>query len=211
MVGSVAPRLEKCLMAALPNLVMNKPEFDPRKFLATIGTGRKVVTFPQKQTIFTQGEAADAVFYIQKGKVRLTVVSKVGKEATLAILSEGEFFGEGGLAGQPFRMGSATAMTDCEVLRIDKKAMMLALMGFDLRAALKKIEVPTLLLSGSKDNNAPAPMMKKMASYVPHAKYAELEGVGHLANLERPMLFNASLASFLTACFPPEPKNDSRE
>ena len=114
-------------MAALPNLVMNKPGFDPRKFLATIGTGRKVVTFPQKQTIFTQGEAADAVFYIQKGKVRLTVVSKVGKEATLAILSEGEFFGEGGLAGQPFRMGSATAMTDCEVLRIDKKAMMLAL------------------------------------------------------------------------------------
>jgi CRP-like cAMP-binding protein len=114
-------------MAALPNSVMNNPEFDPRKFLATIGTGRKVVTFPQKQTIFTQGEAADAVFYIQKGKVRLTVVSKVGKEATLAILSEGEFFGEGGLAGQPFRMGSATAMTDCEVLRIDKKAMMLAL------------------------------------------------------------------------------------
>ena len=114
-------------MAALPNLVMNKRDFDPREFLATIGTGRKVVTFPQKQTIFTQGEAADAVFYIQKGKVKLTVVSKVGKEATLAILSEGEFFGEGGLAGQPFRMGSATAMTDCEVLRIDKKAMMLAL------------------------------------------------------------------------------------
>ncbi len=114
-------------MAAVPNLVMNKRDFDPREFLATIGTGRKVVTFPQKQTIFTQGEVADAVFYIQKGKVRLTVVSKVGKEATLAILSEGEFFGEGGLAGQPFRMGSATAMTDCEVLRIDKKAMMLAL------------------------------------------------------------------------------------
>ncbi|HKM49404.1 MAG TPA: Crp/Fnr family transcriptional regulator [Terriglobales bacterium] len=114
-------------MAALPNSVMNKRDFDPREFLATIGTGRKVVTFPQEQTIFTQGEAADAVFYIQEGKVRLTVVSKVGKEATLAILSEGEFFGEGGLAGQPFRMGSATAMTDCEVLRIDKKAMMLAL------------------------------------------------------------------------------------
>jgi CRP-like cAMP-binding protein len=114
-------------MVALPNLVMNKRDFDPREFLATIGTGRKVVTFSQKQTIFTQGEAADAVFYIQKGKVRLTVVSKVGKEATLAILSEGEFFGEGGLAGQPFRMGSATAMTDCEVLRIDRKAMMHAL------------------------------------------------------------------------------------
>jgi CRP/FNR family cyclic AMP-dependent transcriptional regulator len=102
-------------------------DFDPKKFLATIGEGRKVVAFSQKQTVFTQGDAADAVFYIQQGKVRLTVVSKIGKEATLGILSEGEFFGEGGLAGQALRMGSATAMTDCEVLRIDKKAMILAL------------------------------------------------------------------------------------
>jgi CRP/FNR family cyclic AMP-dependent transcriptional regulator len=104
-----------------------KHAFDPRKFLATIGEGRKVVAFPKKQTIFTQGQAADAVFYIQEGKVRLTVVSKIGKEATLGILSEGEFFGEGGLAGQPLRMGSATAMTDCQLLQIDKKAMALAL------------------------------------------------------------------------------------
>jgi CRP/FNR family cyclic AMP-dependent transcriptional regulator len=104
-----------------------KREFDPGKFLATIGEGRKVVAFPMKQTIFTQGDVADSVFYIQEGKVRLTVVSKIGKEATLGILSEGEFFGEGGLAGQPLRMGSATAMTDCELLQIDKKAMMLAL------------------------------------------------------------------------------------
>jgi len=105
----------------------NKRDFDPKKFLATIGEGRKVVVFPKKQTIFTQGDAADAIFYIQKGKVRLTVVSKIGKEATLGILNEGEFFGEGGLAGQPLRMGSATALKDCELLRIDKKAMMLAL------------------------------------------------------------------------------------
>jgi CRP/FNR family cyclic AMP-dependent transcriptional regulator len=105
----------------------NKRDFDPKKFLATIGEGRKVVVFPKKQTIFTQGDAADAIFYIQKGKVRLTVVSKIGKEATLGILNAGEFFGEGGLAGQPLRMGSATATTDCELLRIDKKAMMLAL------------------------------------------------------------------------------------
>jgi CRP/FNR family cyclic AMP-dependent transcriptional regulator len=105
----------------------NERDFDPKKFLATIGEGRKVVVFPKKQTIFTQGDAAEAIFYIQKGKVRLTVVSKIGKEATLGILNEGEFFGEGGLAGQPLRMGSATALTDCELLRIDKKAMMLAL------------------------------------------------------------------------------------
>ena len=104
-----------------------KCDFDPKKFLATIGQGRKVVAFPTKQRIFTQGDAADAVFYIQEGKVRLTVVSKIGKEATLGILSEGEFFGEGSLAGQALRMGSATAMTDSELLRIDKKAMMLAL------------------------------------------------------------------------------------
>jgi CRP-like cAMP-binding protein len=102
-------------------------DFDPHAFLVTLGEGRKIVHFPQKQTIFTQGEPTDAVFYIQTGKVRLTVVSKIGKEATLGILGEGEFFGEGGLAGQPLRMGSATAMTDCELLRIDKKAMMLAL------------------------------------------------------------------------------------
>jgi CRP/FNR family transcriptional regulator, cyclic AMP receptor protein len=104
-----------------------KVEFDPRKFLATIGEGRKVVSFPKKQTIFAQGDVADAVFFIQEGKVRLTVVSKVGKEATLGMLSEGAFFGEGSLAGQALRMGSATAMTDCELLRIEKKAMMLAL------------------------------------------------------------------------------------
>ena len=101
--------------------------FDPKKFLATIGSGRKVVAVPKKQPIFVQGDVADAIFYIQEGKVRLTVVSKAGKEATLGILSEGDFFGEGSLAGQPLRMGSATAMTDCELLRIDKKAMMLAL------------------------------------------------------------------------------------
>jgi CRP/FNR family cyclic AMP-dependent transcriptional regulator len=104
-----------------------KTELDPRKFLATLGEDRKVVAFPEKETIFAQGGAADAVFYIQRGKVRLTVVSKTGKEATLGILSDGQFFGEGSLAGQSLRMGSATAMTDCELLRIDKKAMMLAL------------------------------------------------------------------------------------
>jgi len=106
---------------------MKKRDFDPKEFLATIGDGRKVVAFPKKQTIFAQGDAADSVFYVQQGKVRLSVVSKVGKEASLGILSEGQFFGEGGLAGQALRMGSATAMTDCELLRIDKKAMMLAL------------------------------------------------------------------------------------
>jgi len=110
-----------------PALAKKRFDFDPRKFLATIGEGRKVVTFRKKETVFAQGYAADAVFYIQAGKIRLTVVSKIGKEATLGILGEGQFFGEGSLAGQTLRMGSATAMTDCELLRIEKKAMMLAL------------------------------------------------------------------------------------
>jgi CRP/FNR family transcriptional regulator, cyclic AMP receptor protein len=104
-----------------------KRDFDPKTFLATIGEGRKIVSFQKKDTIFAQGDACDVVFYIQNGKVRLTVVSKTGQEATIGILGEGDFFGEGGLAGQPLRMGSATAMTDCTVLRIDKKAMMRAL------------------------------------------------------------------------------------
>ena len=98
--------------------------FDPGTFLATIGEGRKSLTIAKKRGIFTQGDAADAVFYIQKGKVRLTVVSKIGREATIGILNEGDFFGEGSLAGQPVRMGSASAMTDCQLLRIEKKAMM---------------------------------------------------------------------------------------
>jgi CRP-like cAMP-binding protein len=102
-------------------------EFDAKTFLATIGVGRKLVPVPERQTVFTQGDGADAVFYIQKGRVRLTVVSKVGKEATIGILAEGNFFGEGALAGQVQRMGSAMAMTDCELLRIEKKAMMDAL------------------------------------------------------------------------------------
>lgn len=105
----------------------NTPEFDAQSFLATIGEGRKAMHFPKKHAIFTQGDPADAVFYLQTGKVRLTVLSKTGKEATIGILSDESFFGEGSLAGQTLRMGTATAMTDCAVLRIEKTAMMQAL------------------------------------------------------------------------------------
>jgi CRP/FNR family cyclic AMP-dependent transcriptional regulator len=101
--------------------------FDPDTFLSSIGDARKTLAVPKKQTIFAQGDAADAVFYVQKGRVRLTVVSKTGKEATIGIVSEKNFFGEGSLAGQLLRMGSAAAMTDCQLLRVDKKAMMDAL------------------------------------------------------------------------------------
>ena len=83
--------------------------------------------FSKKQTVFAQGDAPDAVFYIQKGRIKLTVLSSGGKEATIGILGGGDFFGEGCLAGQPLRMGSASAITDCDVLQIDKKSMMQAL------------------------------------------------------------------------------------
>jgi CRP-like cAMP-binding protein len=98
--------------------------FHLRTFLSTIDSGRKIVGVPRKQPIFAQGEAADSVFYIRDGKVRLSVLSKNGKEATIGVLGEGDFFGEGCLTGQPIRMCSATSLTDCTVMRIDKKTMM---------------------------------------------------------------------------------------
>jgi CRP/FNR family transcriptional regulator, cyclic AMP receptor protein len=98
-------------------------KFDPQTFLSTIDGGRTISSFSKKQTIFAQGDSCDAVFYIQEGRVRLTVVATSGKEATIGILNEGDFFGEGCLAGQPLRMCSATAMADCSVMRIDKRSM----------------------------------------------------------------------------------------
>jgi CRP-like cAMP-binding protein len=97
--------------------------FDPKTFLSTINGGRRLEVVPRKRTIFVQGDPSDAVFYLKEGRVKLTVVSENGKEATVAILNEGDFFGEGCLAGQPLRLGSAIAMTDCSVMKIDRKAM----------------------------------------------------------------------------------------
>jgi len=99
-------------------------KFDPKTFLSTIDGGRKVATFAEKKMIFAQGDSSDAVFYIQKGKVKLSVVSESGREATIGILNEGSFFGESCLTGQPLRLCSATAMTDCTLMRIKKKSMM---------------------------------------------------------------------------------------
>jgi CRP-like cAMP-binding protein len=98
-------------------------KFDTETFLSTINGGRKVEAFAKRKTIFAQGDSCDAVFYIQEGKVKLTVVSKIGKEATIGILNKGDFFGEGCLTGQHLRLCSATAMTDCSVMKIGKKSM----------------------------------------------------------------------------------------
>jgi CRP/FNR family transcriptional regulator, cyclic AMP receptor protein len=98
-----------------------------RKILAATGTGTKVMAFPEDQTIFTQGDAVGTVFYIQEGRVKLTVVSKFGKKTTLGIFGAGEFFGEGGLAGQSMRTASATSMSACKLLRIADNEMVIAL------------------------------------------------------------------------------------
>jgi CRP/FNR family transcriptional regulator, cyclic AMP receptor protein len=97
--------------------------FDPQPFLATVGTGRSVVKCRRGKTIFRQGDPADAVFYVEKGKVQITVVSDQGKEAVIAILEAGEFFGEGCLAGQPLHMASAGAMAESTIVRIEKDRM----------------------------------------------------------------------------------------
>jgi CRP/FNR family transcriptional regulator, cyclic AMP receptor protein len=99
--------------------------FDPQAFLTNAGIGRTVHSYKPKQAIFSQGERADAVFYIQEGRVRLSVVSKQGKEATIALLGPGDFLGEGCLASdQPIQLATATAITDCSILKIEKKRML---------------------------------------------------------------------------------------
>ena len=101
--------------------------FNPNTFLTTIGNGRKMMSFTKGQTIYTLNDAADALFVIQKGKVKLSVRPQVGKEAILNILSDGDFVGKDSLAGQSSRTASACAMTDCTLLRIEKETMLLAL------------------------------------------------------------------------------------
>jgi CRP-like cAMP-binding protein len=101
-----------------------KPPFDLKAFLAKANGGRTVAEYRPDESIFVQGEAASAIFYIRKGEVKLTVLSKQGKEAVVAILRGGDFLGEGCLAGQPVRMASAVAMSDCSVMKIEKAVVL---------------------------------------------------------------------------------------
>lgn len=99
--------------------------FHPREFLANAGIGRTIQRYSRKQAIFSQGKPADAVYYLQEGRVRLSVVSKQGKEATIALLGPGDFLGEGCIASdQSVRMSTATAITECAALKIEKKEML---------------------------------------------------------------------------------------
>jgi CRP-like cAMP-binding protein len=104
-----------------------KKSFDPKSFLASVGPGKTNLKFRVGQNIFAQGDAADKIFYIHKGKVKLIVVSKQGKEAIVAILGTGQFFGEGCLNGQTLRIATTQAIEDCEITGITKKAMIAAL------------------------------------------------------------------------------------
>src|SRR6185295_1642624 len=100
-----------------------KQPFDPKVFLAKADGGRTISQYRKNQIIFSQGDQADSVFYIIAGNIKFSVISKHGKEAVVAILGEDEFCGEGSLVGQPLRMATARAMTDCEVMRIEKGAL----------------------------------------------------------------------------------------
>jgi CRP/FNR family cyclic AMP-dependent transcriptional regulator len=104
-----------------------KDMFDPRIFLAKMGTGKQVLEFHKNQHVFEQGDVADTVFYIQSGKVKLTVVSEQGKEAVIAILEPGQFFGEGCMNGHPLRIATTTAMENCVITSITKAAMIAAI------------------------------------------------------------------------------------
>jgi len=97
--------------------------FDPEVFLSEAGQGTTKSTYAEDQIIFSQGKAADSIFYIKEGKVKLTVLSEQGKEAVVAILGSGDFFGEGCLAGQSLRMATAATMTECSIARLEKDAM----------------------------------------------------------------------------------------
>jgi CRP/FNR family transcriptional regulator, cyclic AMP receptor protein len=97
--------------------------FSPKAFLAKVGAGRSITKYRKNQTVFAQGDPANAVFYLQKGKAKVTVVSEQGKEAVVAILNAEEFFGEGCLTAQPRRISTVITMTECIVVRLEKDAI----------------------------------------------------------------------------------------
>jgi len=113
-----------------------KPPFDPKQFLAKVGAGKTRAKFRRRQIVFSQGDPADAVFYIEDGRIELRVLSPQGKEAILATLGGGDFFGEGCLADPPSRIATAIALAECSVMRLDKSAMIAVLRDEPVFSAL---------------------------------------------------------------------------
>src|ERR1700685_3111231 len=114
-------------LAVAPVAKLAKNAFDPKAFLAKVGAGKTILKFEKNQHVFTQGDVADSVFYVQRGSVKLTVLSKQGKEAVVGILERGQFFGEGCLNGHSLRIATTTAVEECLVTAITKTAMLAAL------------------------------------------------------------------------------------
>ncbi len=105
----------------------NKVSFDPKKFLGRVGDGKTILSYQKNKIVFSQGEVADAVFYIQRGNIKLIVVSEQGKEAVIAILGPGHFFGEGCLNGHPLRIATAQTVDECVITRLEKTTMIAAI------------------------------------------------------------------------------------
>jgi CRP-like cAMP-binding protein len=115
-----------------------KASFDPRMFLAKVGGGKSIAKYKKDQIVFSQGDVADAVFYVQEGKLKVTVISEQGKEAVVAILGPGDFFGEGSLNGHTLRVATTSAMAECVVTRIAKQSMTAKLAQKDVDARWTK-------------------------------------------------------------------------
>ena len=150
-----------------------KAPFDPNAFLATLDGGRTISYDRKDQTVFSQGSSADAVFYIRSGKVKVTVVSEQGKEAVVAILGPDEFCGEGCLAGQPLRMSTAVAMTECEIMRLEKAAIVRVLheepafsemfLAHLLARTIRVLARALLLLANFGKEGRPEPVVAKVS------------------------------------------------
>jgi CRP/FNR family cyclic AMP-dependent transcriptional regulator len=119
-VPEVSSKLKIRMQLAEPKTRGREPRFNPKKFLTEAGIGRTIWPHEDNTVIFSQGDAANSLFYIQKGKVKITVLSKGGREAVIALLGEGDFFGEGCLAGQTLRISTATTMSECSLMRLEK-------------------------------------------------------------------------------------------
>ena len=135
------------------------PIFNPKVFLAKVGKGRTLAEYKKSQRIFSQGDRADAIFYIQRGKVKLTVVSKRGKEAVVAILGPADFFGEGCQAGQPLRMAGAAAMSECSIMRLKSKDLVDQLFN----SSEKRLARALLLLANFGNEAKAEPVIPKIS------------------------------------------------
>ena len=151
-----------------------KASFDPKKFLAKVGEGKTVSSYRKDQIVFSQGDPADAVFYIQRGSVKLTVVSEQGKEAVVAIVGPGHFFGEGCLNGHPVRIATTRAVDgDCVITRLEKATMIATIqhhsLGGEVGAGPRPVLNDKLLTEPLSDSHCPM-SRARMSAPVPAAK-----------------------------------------